>query len=197
MSVSSQHPDDLLAFYVNGTLTDAERHKVELHISACERCQKELALLHTMRDVTRLQQANDFPKEFAWQRLRRDINQQDNISISSRPRVWWRPAIGIAAALVITLQAVVIFNLKTDIDTYGQAGYQYDGVIIQIRVNPKATEAQLREMLLKIDAEIVSGPSAAGLYRVRLSSRKNDPAVAKKIKVLKANDKLILYVGME
>ena len=197
MNTSSQHPDDFLAFYVNGTLTDDEQDKVESHLGGCERCQKELALLRTMRDVTRQQQEKALPQEFAWQRLKRDIKQQDSTSIASRSRAWWKPAIGIAAALIMTLQAVFIFNLKNDIETYGQAGYQYGGVVMQIKVNPKATEAQLRELLLKIDAEIVSGPSAAGLYRIRLSDQKNDPEVAEKIKALKDHDKLILYVGEE
>jgi hypothetical protein len=169
---------------------------VESHLAGCERCQREVALLRTMRDVTRQQQVNEFPQEFSWHRFRRDIRQHRPSSKTSGTHKWWQPAVGIAAAVIITLQTVVIFDLNRDTGTYEQSGYQYDSMVIQIRFNPLATEAQLREMLLRVDAEIVSGPSAAGLYRIRLSNQNNDTSAAEKIEALKNhNNELILYVG--
>lgn len=195
MNTTSQHPDDLLAFYVNGTLTDNEQREVEAHIATCERCQQELVLLRTMRDVSR-QQSSEFPREFAWQRLKRDL-KRESVSSTPKSKTWWQPAVGIAAAVIIAVQAVTIINLNDEVDTYTQAGYQHGGVVVQIKINPQATEAQLRELLLDIDAEIVAGPSANGLYRVKLSAKKDDPSVTGKLETLKDNSKLITYVAGE
>jgi len=195
MNATPRHPDDLLAFYVNDSLSETEQQDVETHIATCERCQHELTLLRSMYDVVQKQPV-DFPQEFAWQRLKRDIKQQAKTTSTSR-RSWWQPAVGIAAAVIIGVQGVLIFDLKKDVDSYTQAGYQRDGVIAQIKFNPQAKEAQLSEVLLSLDAEIVAGPSAKGLYRVRLSERKDDPAADEKFRQLQDNSELIIYVAKE
>ena len=38
------HPDELLAGYADGTLTDKERAAVDAHLSTCETCREELSL---------------------------------------------------------------------------------------------------------------------------------------------------------
>jgi anti-sigma factor RsiW len=38
------HPEDLLAAYVDGALTEKERAAVDVHLSSCETCREELAL---------------------------------------------------------------------------------------------------------------------------------------------------------
>jgi len=195
MNTTLQHPDDLLAFYVNGTLSAAEMLEVETHITSCERCQNELTLLRNMREVSR-QQDQTLPDAFAWQRLKRDIKQSSRVKHSSR-RSWWQPGLGIAAAVLIVVQGVFIFDLKQSSDSYTQAGYQQSGLIVQVKINPQATEVQIRNLMLDLEAEIVAGPSARGLYRIKLSERKDDSTNNAKIQKLKESGELILYVAEE
>ena len=195
MDTTTQHPDERLAFYVNGTLSADDQREVETHISHCDRCQQELILLRSIRDVSR-QQSQVLPEEFAWQRLKRDIKQPSQARRTSQ-RSWWQPVLGIAAAVLIVVQGAFLVDLKQDVDSYTQAGYQQAGLIVQLRINPEATEAQVRKLLLDLEAEIVAGPSAKGLYRVKLAERKDDPTIDKKIQKLKKLSDLILYLAQE
>jgi hypothetical protein len=40
----TEHPEELLAAYVDGALDDADRAEVEAHVSSCPRCREEVAL---------------------------------------------------------------------------------------------------------------------------------------------------------
>jgi anti-sigma factor RsiW len=49
MNKEDKHPEKLLPWYVNDTLTDDERRGVEAHLKDCERCRSEVAYLNTLR----------------------------------------------------------------------------------------------------------------------------------------------------
>jgi anti-sigma factor RsiW len=44
-----EHPDELLAGYVDGSASPEERRTVDTHLAGCSRCRKELALARTAR----------------------------------------------------------------------------------------------------------------------------------------------------
>jgi hypothetical protein len=54
-----RHPEELLAGYVDGTLTDRERAAVESHLSTCLRCREESAL--AMRAVDSVREMPEEP----------------------------------------------------------------------------------------------------------------------------------------
>lgn len=47
----TDHPDQLLAEYVDGSLGPGERARVQAHLEACSSCRKELALAEEARDA--------------------------------------------------------------------------------------------------------------------------------------------------
>ncbi|HEY3264298.1 MAG TPA: zf-HC2 domain-containing protein [Actinomycetota bacterium] len=57
-----RHPEELLAGYVDGTLSDRERAAVESHLSTCLRCREESAL--AMRAVEDLREMQEEPVPF-------------------------------------------------------------------------------------------------------------------------------------
>jgi Putative zinc-finger len=57
-----RHPEELLAGYVDGTLSDRERADVESHLSTCLRCREESAL--AMRAVEELREMREEPVPF-------------------------------------------------------------------------------------------------------------------------------------
>lgn len=191
MTQVTQHPDDLLPWYVNGTLAGGEREQVETHLQACERCRQEVTLLRAIQAGAQ-QAPGAVPVEFAWQRLRRDMRRQP--SAAPRQRSVWQVAMATAAALVIVVQTVMIVNLGQRDDTFSPAGHQLPGAIAQVRFQPDSREADIRAALQAIDAEIVAGPGANGLYRIRLADNHADPAAEKKIETLRQRTSLVEYI---
>lgn len=189
-----QHPTELLPFYVNGTLTGEERDQVVSHIGGCATCQQELLLLQTMRESSK-QEAPVVAEDFAWHRLKRDIRQKDNQR--SDKNLWWKPAMATAAAIVIVVQTVFIFKMDSEMDSYVQAGHHEQSAVVQVKFNANAREEQIRKALLELDAEIIAGPSAAGVYRIKLTHLKDDPASEGKIKKLREHKLLINYLARE
>jgi anti-sigma factor RsiW len=164
MDPLKQHPDELLPWYANGTLTGGEHRAVESHLATCERCRQELALLTQLRRRVKQLDAGDMPGELARERLLREIRRE-------RPRrfAWWQPALA-AAIAVIVLQSALLVNLRPRapqaITPLGSPPAAE--AVLQVRFVPDATEAQIRAALREVDGVLIDGPGALGVYRVRL-----------------------------
>lgn len=187
MTNAEQHPEELLPWYVNGTLTADELRQVETHLEGCDHCRSEVELLRTISDSAK--QADDAgPGEMAWHRLRRDMRQDP----MRRRRSWWKPSLAAAAALVIALQGVLLFS-GAGRDGYGLAGHGPEGTVLQVKFNPDATEKEIRAILQAVTGEIVKGPSARGIYRIRLADG-DAAALQARIERLRANHDVIDYL---
>jgi len=189
MNDSAQHPEDLLPWYVNGSLSAAEQQRVEAHLQECGTCRAEVELLRAMRDVSK-QVTEPVPGQFAWQRLQRDIRQQDK---TVTKRQWWVPSLAAAALLVIAIQGVLLFNVTRQ-DGYGLAGHAPPGTVVQVKFNPEATEKSIRAALQGVGGEIVTGPSAAGIYHIQLADSADDPELQARIERLQAQRDVIDYL---
>ena len=189
MNDSAQHPEDLLPWYVNGSLSEAEQHQVEAHLQDCGTCRAEVELLRAMRDASK-QVTEPVPGQFAWQRLQRDIHQQDKLNTR---RQWWVPSLAVAALLVIAIQGVLLFNVTYQ-DGYGLAGHAPQGTVVLVKFNPEATEKSIRAALQSVGAEIVTGPSAAGIYRIQLADSAGDSELQAQIDRLQAQRDVIDYL---
>jgi anti-sigma factor RsiW len=158
------HPDDLLAWYVNGTLDGAERGAVETHLRACQRCRDEVTFLGALRQGVKATGTVSSPGELGWMRLRRDARAQTRAS-----RFRWQPALAAAAAVLIVLQAAILVNFwprEAPITPLGAT--KPDGIVLQVRFRPNATEAHIRELLQQTGGTLIDGPGALGVYRVRI-----------------------------
>jgi anti-sigma factor RsiW len=115
------HPDDLLAPYVDGSLTTAERNAVSRHLASCARCRDQVDLAGRAHDALR-----SLPTETAPDGLgARAIEAAERNAAERAPEVaplrapaskpgwvrWGTAAMG--AAAVILLAAVVLPNVGT------------------------------------------------------------------------------------
>jgi len=157
-----EHPDSLLPFYVNGSLTAEQNHNVEQHLQTCERCRNEIQFLAKLREQVKHAVSVQAPGELGLRRLMRDVKRGKTRSSMSR---WYKPAFA-AAILVIVLQTAVFLHQQSTPQTYTPLGTSQVG--IQITFTPTASEAQIRALMNQVHARIIDGPGALGIYRIEL-----------------------------
>lgn len=188
-----EHPDPLLPWYVNETLSPAERADIDGHLWLCPRCRAEVAWLKSLREQMQRLDRADIPSAFGRARVLRDIER--------RPRHRWLP---VALAATIALAALPPILL---VDRFGgdapivPLGEQRSdgGVLLQIRFVPTASEAQIRGALRDVGAALIDGPSAIGVYRVRLVAVKSaeTAAIESAIERLRAQTSIVEHVVRE
>lgn len=153
--------EELLPACVNGTASAEQRAAVER--SRCEdpAIDLELRFLDRLGEQLR-SSAGPSPGELGWQRLRRSIEQGER----KHGNPWWPPLAAAAAALVILVQGGMLWQLRDDAaDGYAPLGVD-SAADVQIRFAPAAAAADIATLLRAENLAIVSGPSAAGLYRI-------------------------------
>ncbi|SFR33027.1 hypothetical protein SAMN04488005_0420 [Yoonia tamlensis] len=164
MSLSSQDAVLLLPFLANGTLEGEELAQVQAAVDQDPALAAELAALENMRATMQADDTAYSPGELGLARLMRDIDAPHQQSTAPRARIWQ-----IAAAILLAV-AVGQTVLLTQTDPSGQ-GYELagdTGAQFTITVHPDTAESDLRALLLAAEVEIVSGPSALGLYGLAL-----------------------------
>jgi hypothetical protein len=184
------HPDvwELLPWYVNATLEGPELERVAARVSSCPSCQAELGRCRELAAAIRAQ------PEPAWaaspERLLRAHAQIHAAEGASRwrsllgeisrwfgltpPRIRW--ALAVETALVVLLVVAVTWQAMTpsrslyrtlSSETPGSSAQAGD---LRVVFSANMTEQELRELLMRVDAHIVDGPSPMGVYTLRLTS---------------------------
>jgi hypothetical protein len=94
-----QHPEELLAEYVDGTLGPEDRAGVESHLTTCVSCREEVALAGAARQALGTLPQLDAPPGLAWPVVQRAQRRRWLPALS--PRVAWTAgAAAVAAAIV-------------------------------------------------------------------------------------------------
>jgi anti-sigma factor RsiW len=177
--------EKLLPWYANGQLDEADRARVDAHLSSCAYCRQQLAMERRLIDEFR----EMLPEvESGWARLRARIDAPAPVR-PRRPRAlaeFWaflsRPAvIGFAAAqlaFVIVAGATLVSLSRPDYHALGSApAPAAANVIIIFRAD--ATEGDVRDVLKAAGASIVGGPTAANAYLLHVAPGQRQPALAK------------------
>ena len=171
---SSEHPALLLPWYVNGTLSEAERARVEAHLQACARCRQDVDTLRQLRQSLRAHYADQAPSEQLWWRIRQRIRTEQSGAekpgkeVRERSRWLW---LGGMAAAIFLAQVLMIRGQLNDPAVGGYqplSGESHQAVAsLQVRFAPRATMEQVSRLLQDLALEITGGPGALGLYQLR------------------------------
>ena len=167
--------EELLPFFVNGTLEGAEQNMVADRLMAdpelAEQAETLRAIRAQMQDVV----PEYSPGAFGLARLMREIEAEAPVSAPAPTAVSVvrdrRPAFA-ALAAVVALVAVVSDSvlLRPDASApvyYEQASGDAGDAVLTLAFRPDATQADMTDLLLTYGLVVVDGPSALGLYRVQ------------------------------
>ncbi len=185
--------EQLLPWLVNGTLEGDEKTRVEAWLESQEDGDELRAFDEALREQVRSEQVGS-PGAFGLRRLQKEIQSERRLQKPANDNRWWRPAIA-AAALVIVVQGGVIFDQFRDQGEYTPLGVEQTGIVLQVEFAPDATQQQISELLQGIDAEIVGGPAASGLYRLQLVEE--DANADEAMAALRSAAEIVRYAGTE
>lgn len=191
--------DLLLPWYVNGTLEGEERRQVEAYLERSSHARDEVELLRALRQQVKDEAIESSPGELGLQRLKRQMKQeaeqrpQDRmagrtITVAS----FWRP-LAVAACLVVMVQAGIMVGLggfgTTDSGVTTASGGS--PAVLQVTFAPEATEQQIRDVLQQAGASIADGPTALGVYNLRLVDA--DTSVEEALATLRASGDVVTF----
>jgi anti-sigma factor RsiW len=172
-----ERAQQLLPWYVNGTLDPDEKAMVEAHLADCADCRADLESEQALaRDVAAL----PIDLEHAWSAL------SDRIDAAVPPRRLAEPvpflrrkvAMGWALGGPFAAAAAVAFAIAIVPEARSPAGPAYRALgsaptaqpgnaLVMFR--PDARDGDLRAALTTAGARIVDGPTASGAYVVRIA----------------------------
>jgi anti-sigma factor RsiW len=177
----------LIPWYVNDTLADRERQRVDAHAGTCAACRDDLAVYVNIFDEIDAQPALDYVPVASLRRLqaRLDVAQaepaseQKAVPDSTRREMPW---LGWMAASIGAL-AVAIGLLAADrwVQLAGRASQpnyrtvtssrpRPPGEVIRAVFSPEITLVELQKILDEAQLKIVSGPTEAGVYSLASNS---------------------------
>lgn len=205
MMASNGNRDDdldlLLPWYVNGTLSAEERRQVEAYLERSSHARDEVELLRALRQQVKDEAVENSPGELGLQRLKREIKQAEQapaggdrmagrtITVAS----FWRP-LAVAACLAVVVQAGVMVGLGDFGGDVGPASGPtgLPPAVMQVTFAPDATEAEIRELLQSVGAVIADGPTALGIYQLRLVDAEST-SLDEALTTLRANGDVVTF----
>jgi hypothetical protein len=186
--------EELLPWYVNGKLNEADRAKVDAHLSSCAYCRQQLALERRLIDEF---QAMTLEVESGWARLRNRIDapapvrRKRNGPFAEAWAFLTRPAVvALAAAqlaFVVIAGGTLLSLSRPDYHVLGSAPAPAAGNII-IMFRADATAEEIRNLLDRTGASIVGGPTPADAYLLHVVPQRREAALAR----LQADDNVQL-----
>jgi anti-sigma factor RsiW len=190
---AAEHQDigELLPWFVNGRLSDADRQRVDSHLRLCEVCRDELAAQHRIyREMSADAGVEHMPMA-GLNRLRLRIeNLEDAGTARAAPEeasrsgapagsVWRQRRSAIAASIAMTAVgalAALLWNqherriAPANYYTVTTAAAQPANTAIRAVFAPTVTLSELQELLDDAHLKIVSGPTEAGVYSLAMSA---------------------------
>ncbi len=170
---------ELLPFYLNGTLSDADRVWVEQYMALYPQLRSQLDFQRAVRDnviETVEQSVRDVSDSIGLPRTLSMMHAPPSRwSVFSRWPPGWRLTPALAVALfVIGVQGVLLVQIQhKEISPVRSVGRSLaDGPLLRVNFKPQAREAQIRLLMIEAHALIVAGPTRLGDYYLKASSER-------------------------
>lgn len=203
--VSESCPDQeiagILPWYVNGTLSDAERRSVEHHLASCAVCQQEIKLLRQVAEA--LAAEAPVPSSDLYARTGARLAPRGVVRLFQSMRRIVLPVpmyarVALVAELVIIVALVAFLTPHSSLMTLSESPRRLGpGVQIQVIFSTGATVGQIQQVLTSLNARIVDGPSPLGIYAVEipLGPRSSVSTAEEALRTLRASP-LVQFAGI-
>ena len=170
--------EELLPWYVNGTLDDEDRAWVEDYLARNPQARTEVEWHQSLRERM-LETAPAVPVTIGLAKTMQLI-RGDQPTWAERISAFFagfgmRPATALAALAIVAVQGGVIFNLLGDAredaaEIRSLRAVQTDeGPLLKLNFAPDAKEADIRLLLVEVGGHLVGGPGQLGDYYVRVA----------------------------
>jgi anti-sigma factor RsiW len=185
---------ELLPWFVKGTLASDEAERVGAHLAECAECRADLESERRLSvEVVSL----PLDADSGWEAMERRITAEPSIRSHSAPGLWrkrvplgWAVASPFAAAAAVALVLVNVMPAQPLDQQYRALGAaevaQTANLVVQFE-----PETQVRDMqaaLAGVNARLVDGPTDTGAYLLRVEQGKRELA----LKRLRDNEAIAL-----
>lgn len=189
---------DLIPWYVNGTLSDADIAMVEAHAKTCIACSEEIGRQTVLAQKVVKTDPFDVPLQRSWENLRAQVEADLQARTPVTTKRGWLEAMqgrgrGMLGGLAIACLALALVAVQ--FDGPGQDDFvtltsepASDAPTIRFQPASDLTQAQLTDLLTPLGVVAVTGPSAAGIYSATLAE---DADVAAVSSAMMAQDQII------
>lgn len=191
--------DELLPFYVNDTLPQADREFVEAYLREHPKSSAELNWYRSLQDRLKADVpavSSEVGLERTMARIRAERGQTQRAPqrrgerLGDRLRSWLaaalpqpvlRPALA-TALVVVVAQGVVIANLAVERDDSSEIRAVRPTVVdkgpwVKVNFKSDARETEIRMLLVQLGASLAAGPSQLGDWYVRVPEGRFDVAL--------------------
>jgi anti-sigma factor RsiW len=178
----------LLPWYVNGTLRDADRHRVDAHLQACARCRADLLLDARIHVELSTDAAVAYMPAASLKRLNARLDALEPGGTApapvrgAPPDRWWDARQGrIAAAVAAVCLTLGLVAFKDWRMSHTGAAYYtvttptvpVPNAVIRAVFSPQMSISELQGILDEAQLYIVGGPGEAGIYSLASTSNRN------------------------
>lgn len=185
--------EELLPFYVNGTLGGEDRRYVENYLAAHPESRAELDWFGSLQSRM-LETAPAVPETIGLARTMQLI-RGDQPTLSERIGAFFsntfgmRPAFALAGLALVAVQGGVILNMlhgakqdEAEIRSL-RASHVEEGPLLKINFAPDARELDIRLLLSSVQGQLAGGPGQLGDWYVRVPEGQQQASIGR----LKAN----------
>jgi hypothetical protein len=199
-----------IPWIANGALAANERARFEAHLRACKACEEELALQERARALMRSDDGLMLAPQSGWQKLSQRLDSDAAGAheahplqplASAIPRARWPRWIAIAAGLQAVALALV-FAAQYIVSSDDPAAARYEtltaespiassGPVIRLVFHAGVALRDVNALLRAVDAQVVAGPSEAGVYTIALKDRHAAPEIDAALARLRADPRVV------
>jgi Putative zinc-finger len=184
---------ELLPWLANERLSNRETARVEVHLRECAACREELAVQHQLRQAIRGHDAVVLAPQTSLQKLmqRIDHGQETDDALDAARSVaapvpksrswahrpgWLAIAAGVQGVAIAALLSALWWQSHEALNaprftTLTSSQPVTHGAVIRVVFADNVTLDDVNGMLRSIDAQIIAGPSEAGVYTLGLTVR--------------------------